>query len=68
MSENSKFMTGVLLGAAAGAAIAYFLTSEKGKEMLEELKSTLTSAGEKVKDTVQKFGSDIESETGSINT
>jgi gas vesicle protein len=68
MSENSKFMTGVLLGAAAGAAIAYFLTSEKGKEMLEELKSTLTSAGEKVKDTVQKFGSDIETETGSINT
>ena len=68
MSENSKFLTGVLLGAAAGAAIAYFLTSEKGKEMLEDLKSTLTSAGEKVKDTVQKFGADMESEAGTKNT
>ncbi|HVX49529.1 MAG TPA: YtxH domain-containing protein [Chitinophagaceae bacterium] len=34
---SSKFLTGVILGAAAGAAIALFITSEKGQEMIDDI-------------------------------
>lgn len=68
MSENSKFLSGVLLGAAAGAAIAYFLTTDKGREMLNELKSVLGSASEDVKETVKNFEADIESAVGNIRS
>jgi gas vesicle protein len=36
LSKNQQFLAGLLLGAAAGAAIALFLQSEKGKELMKE--------------------------------
>lgn len=38
MSDNHKFIAGLLLGAAAGAAVAVFLNSEKGKDMIDDIK------------------------------
>ena len=49
MNDQSKFIAGILLGAAAGAALAYLLTSDKGKEIVEEIKTAAAEAGEEVK-------------------
>lgn len=38
MNDNNKFVAGLLLGALAGAALAVFLQSEKGKQVLGEVK------------------------------
>ena len=38
MNGKSKFVAGLVLGAAAAAAITLFLQSKKGKEMVSDLK------------------------------
>ena len=38
MSNNKKFLGGLLLGAAAGAALAIFFSSDKGKEVVADAK------------------------------
>jgi gas vesicle protein len=68
MSDNSKFLAGVLLGAAAGAAIGYLLTTEKGREILSELKSAATNAAGEVKETVSKWANDVEEKVNAANT
>ncbi|GAO44973.1 YtxH domain-containing protein [Flavihumibacter petaseus] len=68
MSSNSKFLAGLLLGAAAGAAIGYLLTTEKGKEFLDDLKSAAASAGDEVKSAIEKgkqWANDFEEKTSS---
>ncbi|MDB5211193.1 MAG: hypothetical protein JWQ30_2020 [Sediminibacterium sp.] len=35
---SNKFIAGVLLGAVAGTALVLFLNSEKGKELIKDLK------------------------------
>jgi gas vesicle protein len=50
MTENQKFLSGLALGAAAGAAIAILLQSDKGKEMLDNIKDFASNAGDKMKD------------------
>ena len=49
MTDNQKFLSGLLLGAAAGAALALFLNSEKGKEIINNAKSS----AEKLEDDLQ---------------
>ena len=49
MANNNKLLVGVLIGAAAGAAIGYLLTTEKGKEILSNLQDAAGSAGDRVK-------------------
>ncbi|MBH2005120.1 MAG: YtxH domain-containing protein [Sphingobacteriia bacterium] len=39
MSDNHKFISGLLLGALAGSALALYMNTEKGKQLVEELKS-----------------------------
>ena len=56
MNSNQKFWTGLFLGAAAGAAIALFLSSDKGKEILAD-----------AKDTAEKFGNDIKEKLQSLD-
>jgi gas vesicle protein len=50
MTDSQRFLSGLALGAAAGAAIAILLQSEKGKEMLDNIKDFASNAGDKVKD------------------
>ena len=40
MNNEHKFLAGLLLGAAAGAALALFLNSEKGKEIINDAKGS----------------------------
>ncbi|MFT3933257.1 MAG: YtxH domain-containing protein [Chitinophagaceae bacterium] len=47
MGDNSKFLAGVIVGAAAGAAIALLLNTESGKKVLSDLKD---AAGKTLKD------------------
>lgn len=61
MTSNQKFLAGIVLGAAAGALITMFLNSDKGKEILEdvrdiadEAKDNLTDIGSEVSDLVNK--------------
>lgn len=61
MTSNQKFLAGIVLGAAAGALITMFLNSDKGKEILEdvrdiadEAKENLTDIGSEVSDLVNK--------------
>jgi hypothetical protein len=39
MSDNSKFLAGIIAGAAAGAAITLLLNTESGKKVLADLKA-----------------------------
>lgn len=61
MGGNSKFLAGILLGAAAGAAIAIFLNTEKGKEILEDIKDAAGKAGDNIKDAAKRFGDEVAS-------
>ena len=61
MNDNSKFFAGLLLGAAAGAAIGYFLSTDKGKEIIDEFKSAASSAGDNIKSAVKHFESEFDS-------
>ncbi|MES1222161.1 MAG: YtxH domain-containing protein [Bacteroidota bacterium] len=41
MSDNSKFLAGIIVGAAAGAAITLLLNTESGKKVLADLKDAV---------------------------
>ena len=78
---KGKFFAGILLGAAAAAGIAYFLNTEKGKELVAELKEkandlendfkeTAAETKEELNDLVQKTKSklaELEKKMNSFN-
>jgi len=61
MNSNQKFWAGIFLGAAAGAAITLFLSSDKGKEVLAEAKETAEKFGEDIKTKLQNLDKEIKS-------
>ncbi|MES2330199.1 MAG: YtxH domain-containing protein [Bacteroidota bacterium] len=52
---SNKFIAGVLLGAVAGTALVLFLNSEKGKELIKDLKD----GAEKIKDDLGDLADDV---------
>ena len=58
MSTGQKFLGGILLGVAAGVAIALFINSDKGKEILSDVSDAAGGAKDNLKD---KLG-DLESQ------
>ncbi len=60
MGGNSKFLAGLVIGAAAGAAIAVFLNTEKGKELMADLKSAAGKAGDDLKEAARRFGDELD--------
>ncbi len=52
-SSNGGFVTGMLVGAAAGAALALLYTPRSGRKALELLKSRGVDLGHMSRDTVQ---------------
>jgi gas vesicle protein len=59
MSDNSKFLAGIIVGAAAGAAITLLLNTESGKKVLADLKA---AAGKTFQD-LQNAAADYAEET-----
>lgn len=54
MKENSKLIAAFIAGAAIGGAVAWFLTSDKKEEILDELKNTAGKLKDDLTDTVEK--------------
>ena len=55
MNNNQKFIAGLLLGAVAGAALALFLNSDKGKEMMSDVKEGADKLQDGLKDKLAEF-------------
>jgi len=62
MDGKSKFIAGLVLGAAVGAAVALFLQSEKGKEMMSTVKDAADDLMQKGKQFVQDLQSEDKDE------
>jgi gas vesicle protein len=60
MNDKEKFLTGLILGGLAGAALTLFLSSNKGKEMVNDLKNKSDDLQEDVKDKVAEFEAAME--------
>ncbi len=56
---NQKFVAGLISGMAAGAAVALFLQTEKGKEILSSLKEAATDAGNEIKEKAHHFDGEL---------
>lgn len=54
MAESNKFLGGLLLGALAGAALTYFLQTEKGKAFVGKLKDDAAELEEDMHETWEK--------------
>jgi len=50
MGGSSKFLAGLLAGAAAGAAVAVFLNSETGKKVMADVKDAASKAADQLKE------------------
>lgn len=61
MDNKGKFLAGLLLGAAAGAAIAVFLGSDKGKQFVADVKSAAGKAGDEIKSAFNNFEEEVKS-------
>ncbi len=61
MNDKEKFLTGLILGGLAGAALTLFLSSNKGKEMVNDLKTKSGDLQEDVKVKVAEFETAMES-------
>lgn len=59
MSGNQKLIAGLLLGAVAGAALALFLKSEKGQEVLEDVKEEGDLLQEELKAKLKDFDTSV---------
>ena len=60
MNDKEKFLTGLILGGLAGAALTLFLNSNKGKEMVNDLKTKSDDLQEDVKEKVAEFETAME--------
>lgn len=59
MNDNQKFVAGLILGAAAVAAAALFLQSEKGKEFMSNVKDAADDAQQNLRQRLQNFDEEV---------
>ncbi|MFY7900017.1 MAG: YtxH domain-containing protein [Chitinophagaceae bacterium] len=60
MSDNQKFLGGLILGAAAGAVLALLANSEKGKEVIEKMKHAANDLGKDVQNTANDLDAELD--------
>ena len=57
---GSKFVSGIILGAVAGAALALFLTSDKGREIIEDITDAAGNAADTAKQKLGNLNDELE--------
>ncbi|MEO6916694.1 MAG: YtxH domain-containing protein [Chitinophagaceae bacterium] len=55
MKSNSKLVTGLLIGAAAGVALALLANTDQGKKVIEDIKDASGKAEKDLKKALSKF-------------
>lgn len=60
MKNDQKFLSGFVIGAAAGAVITTFLHGEKGQSVLRNLKNVVKEATEDLKTGIENFDEKLE--------
>ncbi len=55
MSTGQKFLGGIMLGVAAGVAIALFINSDKGKALISDVTDAAGEASENLKNKFSEF-------------
>jgi len=60
MGNNSKFLAGILVGAAAGAAVTLLLNTESGKKILADLKDAAAKKLQDLKNAASDFAEETE--------
>ncbi len=63
MGDNSKFLAGIIVGAAAGAAITLLLNTETGKQVIADLKA---AADKTLRDWKNAAADDVEEAETSV--
>ena len=53
--KDSKLLIGLIIGAVAGAALAVFIASDKGQEIVDEIKDATGKAEKDLKKAISKF-------------
>lgn len=59
MSSNHQFIAGLLVGALAGAALAMFLNSEKGEELINDVQEGADKMQEDLALKLQEFDASL---------
>lgn len=57
--SNQKLILGIILGAAAGTLATWYLTSEKGQELLSDVKDTARDVQGSIKDKLGSFEKEV---------
>lgn len=60
MKNNQRFLSGFLLGAAAGAVLTTFLQGEKGQSVLHNFKNVVREATDDLKTGIENFDEKLE--------
>jgi gas vesicle protein len=56
---NLKFLTGIVIGVAAGAAIVYFFGTEEGKELRSKLYDSASDLEKELRKDFEKLASEV---------
>ncbi len=56
---NQKFLSGLIIGAVAGAALALFLQTEKGEELIDDIKDAVGDAADTAKTTLGNLNDEL---------
>ena len=59
MTSGQKILGGIILGVAAGVAIALFANSEKGKKLISDVSDAAGEAGESLKNKYAEYEDEV---------